>query len=155
MKRFSVYLALVLLVSLPLKASYFTDVISQESEVAGRQLIGQGIVELLQADGFTPTLAPTDGFLPSVAATKGNCRLYITPIPAQNDLDAAFLFASQGVGGDYAYYYDGEVYTDPRPLARNSGNTPPAICPKSACQSPAACVSASPIQTPARLAATT
>lgn len=113
MTRFSLYIAILLLISLSLKTSYFSDSVSQEAGVAERQMLGQSIVELLLADGFAIETEPTDSFLPSVAAVREGCSLYITPIPVLKDLDSAFLFASQGHGYTYTYYYDGAVFSEP------------------------------------------
>lgn len=52
-------------------------------------------------------------FLPSIAASKGDCALYITPIPVLEDLDAAFLFTSATYAEQVTYYFDGTFSAEP------------------------------------------
>ena len=112
MTRFSVIVALLLLVSLPLKLSYFKDNNTAEEEVLARQALVEGIATYLTAHGFSVLPTAHDPFLPSGSLRKGDCTLVVTPLPVIRDLDNAFVFENSDFDGNLIYYYDGTFFTD-------------------------------------------
>ena len=112
MTRFSVILVILLLVSLPLKLSYFKDVNTAEEEVQARQTLVNDIAAHLAPLGFEVTPTPEDPFLPSGSLYKGDCALIVTPLPVIRDLDNSFVFENSGFDGSLIYYYDGKYYVD-------------------------------------------
>lgn len=112
MKRFSIIVLLLLLVSLPLKLSYFRDSASSEAELVARQEQASKIASHLVLQEFEVTSPPDDPFLPTVELRKDSCILLITPLPVINDLDDTFTYLNGTFDGSLSYYYDGEIFTD-------------------------------------------
>ncbi len=112
MTKFSVILIILLLISLPLKLSYFGGGNTDEDELQARQTLVNDIAAHLAPLGFSVTPTREDPFLPSGTFYKGDCTLIVTPLPVIRDLDNSFVFENANFDGNLIYYYDGKFYTD-------------------------------------------
>ena len=112
MTRFSVILAVLLLISLPLKLSYFKDGTTADEEVQARQTLVNEIAAHLALSGFNVTPTLDDPFLPSGSLYKDDCILIVTPLPVTRDLDNSFVFENSEFHGSLIYYYDGKFFVD-------------------------------------------
>jgi hypothetical protein len=112
MTRFSVILIVLLLISLPLKLSYFKAGNTADEEVQSRQTLVNDIAAHLAPLGFNVIPTLEDPFLPSGLLYKGDCTLIVTPLPVTRDLDNSFVFENADFDGSLIYYYDGKFFTD-------------------------------------------
>lgn len=112
MTRFSVILIALLLISLPLKLSYFKGGNTADEEVEARQTLVNDIAAHLAPLGYKVTPTPEDPFLPSGSLYKDDCTLVVTPLPITMDLDNSFVFENSDFDGSLIYYYDGKFFVD-------------------------------------------
>jgi hypothetical protein len=112
MIRFSIIVFVLLLISLPLKLSYFKNGTTAESEVLARQVLTDDIAAYLVSLGYNVKPTSDDPFLPTAELYKDACVIRITPLPVIRDLDNSFVFVNAEFDGQLAYYYDGGLFVE-------------------------------------------